>query len=158
MCPDRSNLEAINDLTVFYLIKQSTADASESRNVKAFISSILAVISQDIGKYWTHLQLFLELFRDFALGGEVQSVFLLNSRKISIFIDFYLTDNSQLLYPEEKCASLGNNKVQDLDVDPDPNLGVVILYCSAANGVRSCDLSELDRKYLFDPGFYKKIL
>ena len=159
VCPERSTREAISDLAVFCLIKQSTADVSESCNVKTIISSLLALIPQDTVKYWGHLQQFLELFHNFALGGEVQSVLLLNSGVLSIFIDFYLTENLHLLCPEEKSAIIGNNKVQDLSFDPlIETLAVVSLYCSTANGVRSYDLSNLDKKSLFDPRFYKKIL
>ena len=159
VCPEWSVREAISDLTVFCLIKQSTADVSENCNVKAFISSLLAVIPQDIGKYGAHLQQFWQLFHDFALGGVVQSVLLLNSGVISIFIDFYLTENSPLLCPEEKYASICDNKVQNSDFDLlIQTLAVVSLHCSTANKLRSYDLSDLDKKNLFDPRFYKETL
>ena len=90
------------------------------------------LIPQDTVKYWTHFQQSWKLFRDFALGGEVQSVLLLNSGVISIFIDFYLAENSQLLCPEEKRASIGNNKVRLELWPPDPHLSrgkPVLQYC-----------------------------
>ena len=142
VCPERSVREAISDLIVFCLIKQSTANVSENCNVKAFISSLLAVIPEDRGKYRPHLEQFFVLFREFALGGVVQSVLLLNSGVISIFIDFYLTDYCSFLCREDLLRTLA----------------VVSLHCSTANKLRSYNLSDLDKKTLFDPRFYKKIL
>ena len=159
VCPERSVREAISDLIVFCLIKQSTANVSENCNVKAFISSLLAVIPEDRGKYRPHLEQFFVLFREFALGGVVQSVLLLNSGVISIFIDFYLTEYCSFLCREENYASICDNKVQNSDFDLLlRTLAVVSLHCSTANKLRSYNLSDLDKKTLFDPRFYKKIL
>ena len=158
VCTEKPTREAVSDFFAFCLIKQSAADFSENSDARVFISSLLALIPQDLSKHWTRFQQFWQFFRDFALGGELQSVFLLNSGVISVFIDFYLAEKSPLLRPGEKRTSLGN-KMWNPDFDPlIQTLAVVSQYCSTVSGVRAYNLTDLDKKCLFDSRFYEKTL
>ena len=153
VCPTKATRKAFSDFVIFCLVKQSTMDFSENCDAKVFISSLLAAIPQEIGGHCRCFQQFWKLFRDFALTGEAQSVFLLNSGVISIFIDFYLAEKSQLLHQEER-TGMGTEVWAPLI----HTLAVVSQYCSTVTGVRSYDLSDLDKKCLFDSRFYKKAL
>lgn len=158
ICTEKITREAVGDFFAYCLIKLSNSNFSDNCDSKVFISSLLAIIPQDLGKHWTRFQQFWQLFRDFALGGEVQSVYLLNSGVISTFIDFYLAEKSPLLRPGEKRNSLGN-KMWTPCFDPlVQTIAAVSQYCTTASGSRAYELSELDKKCLFDQNFYEKTL
>lgn len=158
VCTEKSTREAAGEFFAFCFVKQSEADFSENCDVKLFLSSLMALIPQDLGKHWTRFQQFWQFFRDFALGGEMQAVYLLNSGVIACFIDFYLAEKSPLLRPGEKRSSLGN-KMWSPYFDPlVQTLAVVSQYCSTVSGVRGYSLLDLDKKCLFDSRFYEKTL
>ena len=158
ICTEKITREAASDFYAFCLIKQSCVDFSDNCDVKVFISNLISTIPQDLSKHWTRFQQFWQLFRDFALGGELQSVYLLNSGIFSCFIDFYLAEKSPLLRPGEKRSSLGN-KMWTPFFDPlIQTLAVVSQYVTTVSGARSYELVDLDKKCLFNANFYEKTL
>ena len=158
ICTEKTTREAMADFFAFCLNRQAEVDFSENCDVKLFVSNLLALIPQDIAKHWTRFQQFWQFFRDFALGGEKQSVFLLNSGVLTYFIDFYLYEKSPLARPQEKRSPIGN-KMWTPCYDPlIQTISVIIEYCSTGSQDKAYTLTESDKKCLLCPYFYEKTL
>ena len=158
ICTEKITREAMSEFFSYCLIKQSNIDFSENCHVKVFIANLIAIIPADLGKHWTRFQQFWQLFRDYALGGETQAVHLLNSGAVTIFIDFYLGEDSPLLKPGEKRNPLGNKMRTPSFDHMVQTIAVLSQYCTTDSGIRAYDLTETDKKCFFGLEFYKKTL
>jgi hypothetical protein len=158
VCTEKTTREAMADFFAFCLNRQVEVDFSENSDVKVFVSHLLMLIPQDVAKHWTRFQQFWQFFRDFALGGESQSLFLLNQGVLGIFIDFYLYEKSPLARASDKRSAIGN-KMWTPCYDPlIQTISVLISHCSTSSKQKGYNLTETDKKCLFCPAFYEKTL
>lgn len=158
ICTEKTTREAMADFFAYCLNKQAEIDFSENSDVKLFVNNLLILIPQDVAKHWTRFQQYWLFFRDFALGGEAQSLFLLNNGAISTFIDFYLCEKSPLLRYGEKRNPIGNKMWTPCYDALVQTISVLISHCSTGTVLKGYNLTENDKKCLFSPAFYEKTL
>ncbi|EAS02785.2 ubiquitin carboxy-terminal hydrolase (macronuclear) [Tetrahymena thermophila SB210] len=91
---------------------QFTEAELAERDINVFLERLLDIMHTEVSKNWLRMQQYLEIFRDFAFGGDVQIQWCFNKEMIARLIDFFLGNISPLNCYGQKKHEIGNRFVQ----------------------------------------------
>ncbi|KAL4448730.1 hypothetical protein ABPG74_012819 [Tetrahymena malaccensis] len=91
---------------------QFTEAELAERDINIFLDRLLDIMHTEVSKNWLRMQQYLEIFRDFAYGGDVQIQWCFNKEMIARLIDFFLGNLSPLNCYGQKKHEIGNRFVQ----------------------------------------------
>ncbi|KAL4498387.1 hypothetical protein ABPG72_013193 [Tetrahymena utriculariae] len=127
------------------------------RDIIVFLDKMLDIMHTEVSKNWLRMQQYLEFFRDFAYGGDVQVQWNFNKEMIARLIDFFLGNLSPLNCYGQKKHEIGNRFVQTPFGPLLQNVCYLIQKVKwNMNSDKTYSFSENDQIALNDQEFYWK--